>query len=77
MKTIQAWFKEHSVHTHTLVALWLGAETLWYTNPDFKSYVWGIYHALPRPLYAAIQGIGIPVALYAMAKNKLTAGSQK
>ena len=72
MSTIQKWFASHSISTHTLASAWVAATALWYTNKDFKDYVWGIYVALPRSVHGVIAGVVIPALLYWQAKKHLT-----
>ena len=71
MDAIKNWFRSHSISAHTITSVWIAADALWYTNKDFKDYVWGIYIALPRPIHGIIAGVILPALIYWQARAKL------
>ncbi len=72
MNAIKKWFLSHSINAHTFNSAWIAADALWYTNKDFKDYVWGVYVALPRPIHGIIAGVAVPVLVYWGVKKRFT-----
>lgn len=64
MNDLVKWFQDHKPSAHTVTAIWVMLDTLWYTNTEFHTYITDGFNASPKWLHALVAGVVIPIFVY-------------